>query len=59
MITELMHANLFEVFNERDDAHRLAAIARIYADDVRLVQSRDRIAEAAGIPLDGSWRVRV
>jgi SnoaL-like domain len=30
-----MHANLLEVFNERDDARRLAAIARIYADDVR------------------------
>jgi hypothetical protein len=34
-ISELMHANLLEVFNERDPAHRSAAIARIYADDVR------------------------
>jgi SnoaL-like domain len=33
--TELMHANLLEVFNERDDARRLAAVARIYANDVR------------------------
>jgi SnoaL-like domain len=34
-ITELMHANLLQVFNERDTARRLAAIARTYADDVR------------------------
>jgi len=34
-ITELMHANLLDVFNERDGARRWAAIARIYADDVR------------------------
>jgi SnoaL-like domain len=34
-ITDLMHANLLDVFNERDGARRLAAIARIYADDVR------------------------
>jgi SnoaL-like domain len=30
-----MHANLFDVFNERDRTRRRAAIARIYADDVR------------------------
>jgi hypothetical protein len=30
-----MHANLLEVFNERDHARRRAAIARIYADDIR------------------------
>ena len=34
-ITELMHASLLEVFNERDRARRSAAIARIYADDIR------------------------
>ena len=34
-ITELMHANLLEVFNERDHARRSAAIARIYSDDIR------------------------
>jgi hypothetical protein len=34
-ITELMRANLLEVFNERDDARRWAAVARIYAEDVR------------------------
>lgn len=30
-----MHANLLEVFNERDRARRCAAIARIYSDDIR------------------------
>jgi len=34
-ITELMHASLLEVFNERDRVRRSAAIARIYADDIR------------------------
>jgi hypothetical protein len=30
-----MHANLLEVFNERDAARRRAAIEHIYADDIR------------------------
>ncbi len=30
-----MHANLLEVFNQRDRALRWAAIGRIYADDIR------------------------
>ena len=30
-----MHANLLEVFNERDHARRRAAIARTYASDIR------------------------
>jgi hypothetical protein len=30
-----MHANLLEVFNQRDHERRGAAIARIYADDIR------------------------
>ena len=34
-IPELMHANLLEVFNERDHARRRAAIARTYASDIR------------------------
>jgi hypothetical protein len=34
-IAELMHANLLEVFNQRDDELRRAAIAHIYADDIR------------------------
>ena len=38
-IEQLMHANLLEVFNERDDAARRAAIARTYAEDVRWVDS--------------------
>ena len=34
-ITELMHSNLLEVFNERDSARRRATIEHIYADDIR------------------------
>jgi hypothetical protein len=34
-IAELMHANLFDVFNQRDHGRRRAAIARIYSDDIR------------------------
>jgi hypothetical protein len=34
-IAELMHANLLEVFNQRDHERRRATIARIYADDIR------------------------
>jgi hypothetical protein len=34
-ITELMHANLLEVFNERDSARRRATIEHVYADDIR------------------------
>jgi len=34
-IAELMHANLLEVFNQRDHALRRATIARIYSDDIR------------------------
>lgn len=33
-IEELMRANLFDVFGERDDARRRAAIGRIYAAGV-------------------------
>ncbi len=33
-IGDLMHANLLEVFNERDPDRRRAAIARTYTDDV-------------------------
>lgn len=34
-ITELMHANLLGVFNERDSARRRATIERTYADGIR------------------------
>ena len=34
-IAQLLHANLLDVFNERDHERRRAAIARIYADDIR------------------------
>jgi hypothetical protein len=34
-IHQLMHGNLLEVFNERDAERRRAAIARIYAPDIR------------------------
>ena len=33
-IRDLMHANLFDVFNERDPERRIAAIARTYTDDI-------------------------
>lgn len=35
LIENLMQANLLDVFNERDDAKRRAAIDRTYAPDVR------------------------
>jgi SnoaL-like domain len=35
-IPDLMHANLLEVFGERDRDRRLAAIARTYSEDVVL-----------------------
>jgi hypothetical protein len=35
IITDLMHANLLEVFNERDRALRWATVGRIYAIDIR------------------------
>jgi hypothetical protein len=34
-ITELMHANLLEVFNERDSGRRRATIEHVHADDIR------------------------
>ena len=34
-IAQLMHANLLEVFNQRDHELRRAAIAHTYADDIR------------------------
>lgn len=52
-ITDLMRANLLEVFNERDDARRLAAIARTYSEDVvfhdpeETVTGRDALNEKA------------
>lgn len=36
-VEALMHANLLEVFNERDEASRRAAIDRTYAEDVRWI----------------------
>ena len=33
-IEDLMHANLFEVFAERDPERRMAAVRRTYAEDV-------------------------
>jgi hypothetical protein len=36
-IADLMHANLLEVFNERDPERRREVIARTYTDDVQFV----------------------
>ena len=41
----LLHANLHEVFSERDPDARWAAIERIYAEDVRFI---DPDAEVVG-----------
>jgi uncharacterized protein YcaQ len=57
-IEELMHANLHEVFAERDAEKRAAAIARIYRDDVvfsdpdELVVGRAALAAKAQKLLD-------
>jgi SnoaL-like domain len=57
-IAALMHANLLEVFNERDHERRRAAIARTYADDIRwtdddgIIIGRDAL-DAKAIELQG------
>ncbi|SEH70734.1 SnoaL-like domain-containing protein [Mycolicibacterium rutilum] len=38
-VETLMRSNLLEVFNERDESKRRAAIDRTYADDVRWTDS--------------------
>ena len=59
-ISDLMHANLLEVFGERDRERRLASIARTYTEDVVLhdpegvVTGRTALdAKVAGL-LDGA-----
>lgn len=42
-VDELMRANLFEVFNERDDNRRRGAIARTYTSDVRFADPEEVI----------------
>jgi hypothetical protein len=42
---ELLHANLHDVFSQRDPEKRLAAIERTYAEDVRFI---DPEAEVVG-----------
>jgi SnoaL-like domain len=42
-ITDLMRANLLEVFNERDAGLRRAAIARTYAPDVRFSDPEETV----------------
>ena len=52
-IADLMHANLLEVFNQRDHTARRAAIARIYtpdilwADDDGVTRGRDALDSKA------------
>jgi hypothetical protein len=48
-IEELMHANLLEVFNERDEAKRRAAIDRTYAPEVRWTDSEGVITGRAAL----------
>jgi len=42
-IEDLMHANLFEVFGERDADTRMAAIRRTYADVVHFSDPDDAV----------------
>ena len=42
-IEELMRGNLLEVFNERDDERRRAAIVRIYRPDVRFSDPEETV----------------
>jgi SnoaL-like domain len=59
-IEQLMHANLLEVFNERDGERRRAAIARTYADGVtfadpdELVEGHAALDAKAQKILDGA-----
>src|SRR5689334_1241798 len=57
-VVDLMHANLLEVFAERDPERRWAAIERTYTDDVvfldpdEVVQGRPALTEKAQRILD-------
>ncbi|MGJ6965394.1 nuclear transport factor 2 family protein [Streptosporangium sp. G11] len=42
-IEQLMHANLLEVFNERDSERRRAAIVRVYAPGVRFSDPEETV----------------
>ena len=59
-VQELMHANLLEVFGERDPGRRLEAIRRTYTDDVSFadtegsVQGHDALSAKAQAILDGA-----
>jgi hypothetical protein len=46
---QLMHANLLEVFNERDAEKRRAAIDRTYAEDVRWVDDEGETVGRAAL----------
>jgi hypothetical protein len=41
-VAQLMQANLLEVFNERDDQRRRAAIERTYGDDGHVLRPGKR-----------------
>lgn len=45
----LMHANLLEVFNERDPERRAAAVARTYAEDVVFSDPEGEVSGRAAI----------
>ena len=44
-----MHANLFDVFGERDAAKRRAVIARIYTDDVQFLDPEEVVQGHAAL----------
>lgn len=54
-IDELMHANLFEVFGERDPERRAEAIRRTYTADVAYSEPKDAVSghEALGAKAQG------
>jgi hypothetical protein len=57
--TELLHANLHEVFSERDPERRWAAIGRTYTEDVTFIDPEEESAgwqalnDRAQLLLDG------
>jgi hypothetical protein len=48
-ITALMHANLYEVFGQRDPVLRREAIARTYADDVAFTDHAGTVVGLAAV----------
>ena len=52
-IEDLMHANLFEVFGERDADRRMEAVRRTYAADVHFSDPDDAVDRSRGAEREG------